>query len=235
MRPSSTTPAALLFDAMGTLVRLDAPVTSLRHELSRCFGIRVSDDDASRALRAEIDYYRAHLQEGGTAAGLAALRARCAEVLRGALPDSAPLRAVGTPELTEVLLSALRFTAFPDALPALRTARARGQRVVVVSNWDCSLPEVFERLGLSAWLDGVLTSAQVGAAKPSPVIFAAALALAEVPAHQALHIGDSLAEDVAGARAAGVPVVLLARDGAPAAVGVPTIRGLDELGAHRGP
>ena len=136
-----------------------------------------------------------------------------------------------TSELTDALLSALRFEAFPDALPALQAARARGQRAVVVSNWDCSLPEVFERLGLAPWLHGVLSSAHVGAAKPSPVIFAAALALAGCRAHEALHVGDSLAEDVAGARAAGVPVLLLARDGTPGPDGVTTIRSLAELGA----
>jgi putative hydrolase of the HAD superfamily len=231
MRPLALPPAALLFDAMGTLLRLAAPVPALRRELAQRFGVHVSDADAQRALEAEIAYYRAHLHEGATAPSLAELRGRCAEVLRGALAPTPALDAVSAADLTDVLLDALSFEAFPDALPALQAARARGQRAVVVSNWDCSLPEVFERLGLAPWLHGVLTSAQVGAAKPSPVIFAAALALAGCRAHEALHVGDSLAEDVAGARAAGVPVLLLARDGAPGPEGVTTIRSLDELRA----
>jgi FMN phosphatase YigB (HAD superfamily) len=45
----------------------------------------------------------------------------------------------------------------------------------------------------------------------------------------ALHVGDSLAEDVAGARAAGIAALLLVRDGTPAPAGVETIRSLREL------
>jgi putative hydrolase of the HAD superfamily len=231
MCPLAPAPAALLFDAMGTLIRLAAPAPALRRALAQRFGVQVTDGQAQRALEAEIAYYRAHLHEGASATSLAELRTRCAEVLRGALPASCALHAVPAPELTDALVGALRFEAFPDALPALQAARARGQRAVVVSNWDCSLPEVLARLGLASWLHGVLSSAQVGAAKPSPVIFEAALALAGCRAHEALHVGDSPAEDVAGARAAGVAVLLLVRDGTPGPDGVATIRSLDELGA----
>jgi putative hydrolase of the HAD superfamily len=112
---------------------------------------------------------------------------------------------------------------------ALDRARARGQRIIVVSNWDCSLGAVMQRVGLEPWLDGVVTSAEVGAEKPSPVIFERALALAGCAAEQALHVGDSLAEDVQGARAAGVAALLLARDGRPAPAGVTAIASLDEL------
>ena len=40
------------------------------------------------------------------------------------------------------MLAAIRFDAFPDAAPALRELREGGLRLVVASNWDCSLPEV---------------------------------------------------------------------------------------------
>ena len=46
------------------------------------------------------------------------------------------------------LLAALRFAAYPDAAAALTAARARGARVIVVSNWDASLPRV---LAPPAW------------------------------------------------------------------------------------
>jgi putative hydrolase of the HAD superfamily len=110
-------------------------------------------------------------------------------------------------------------------------ARRAGAHVVVVSNWDVSLAEVLERVGLAPLIDAVVTSAAVGAAKPSPAIFAHALALAGVTAQAALHVGDSLDEDVRGAAGCGIPVVLLRR-GAPAAAapdGVATIGGLAEL------
>lgn len=234
MRPSACIPALLMLDAMGTLVRLADPAPELRSQLRRRFGWRVSDEEARHALAAEITYYRAHLQDGRTSETLAALHTRCAQVLREALPACAARDIIGEAELTDALLAALRFEAFDDAAPALRRARDRGQRVVVVSNWDCSLGAVMERVGLAPWLDAVLTSAQVGAAKPSPVIFHQALELTGTrPAH-ALHVGDSVAEDVQGACAAGVPVLLLAREGSEGRdvpAGVRVIAGLDEIDA----
>ncbi|HEY2259780.1 MAG TPA: HAD-IA family hydrolase [Solirubrobacteraceae bacterium] len=218
---------ALLLDALGTLVRLTAPAPALRDELARRFGVSISERQAERALAAEIGYYRTHLQDGRDEPSLRDLRRRCAEVLREALPP--PLAGAEIEPLTQVLLSSLRFSAFDDAQPALAAARARGQRVVVTSNWDVSLGEVLGRIGLAPLLDGVVTSAGVGARKPDPAIFEAALAVAGCPAEQAVHVGDSVEEDIAGARAAGVPAVLLRRDGGPGPAGVMTIASLVEL------
>jgi putative hydrolase of the HAD superfamily len=206
-------PRALLIDGLGTLVSLAPPAPALRGELSTRFGIEVSEQAAARALAAEIAFYRAHMGSGRDSESLAELRRRCAEVLRGALPPSERVAAVGIEALTDALLSALHFDPYPDARPALLRARAGGVRIIVVSNWDVSLADVLERIGLAPLVDGVVTSAAVGAAKPAPAIFAHALSLAGVSAEQARHVGDSLEEDVAGAQACGIPAVLLRRDG----------------------
>ena len=57
----------------------------------------------------------------------------------------------------------------------------------------------------------MVTSAAAGAGKPDPAIFEFALEAAGCRAAQALHVGDSLEEDVTGARAAGIEVVWLNR------------------------
>ena len=69
--------------------------------------------------------------------------------------------------------------------------------------------------------------------KPHPSIFRAALELMQVPAVEAVMVGDSLAHDVAGARAAGMRGILLARGRAVPSAGddVPVIRSLAELPA----
>ena len=206
-------PQALRIDGMGTLVALAAPAPALRHELATRFGVDVSLQEAGAALRAEITYYRAHMDLGRDTDGLSGLRRRCAEVLREALPPSRRLAAVDIDALTDALLAALRFEAYPDARPALLGARDAGARVVVVSNWDVSLVEVLERLGLAPLLHGVVTSAAIGARKPAPAIFRHALALAGAEPQDALHIGDSVEEDVRGAAACGIRPLLLRRDG----------------------
>jgi putative hydrolase of the HAD superfamily len=228
--PGTARRSLILLDALGTLVRLRPPGPALQAELLGRFGVDVDQAAAERALAAEIAYYRAHLQDGADRAALERLRARCAEVLRVALPDSERLAAVPGPEMTEALLAALRFEPYPDAAPALAAARARGQRLIVVSNWDVSLPEVLERTGLATWLDDVVTSAGVGARKPDPRIFHRALALAGAEPAEALHVGDSPVEDLEGARAAGIAAVLIRRDGEPAPPGVAAIASLSELG-----
>jgi putative hydrolase of the HAD superfamily len=221
---------AVLLDAMGTLVRFAPPAPLLRAELRERLGADPGPEAAEAAIRAEIGYYRAHLDEGRDAATVAALRRRCAEAMRPALP--APASQAPGELLTAALLGALRFSAFDDAAPALRRLRAAGLRLVVVSNWDASLHERLAETGLAGLVDGAVASAQVGVAKPDPAIFTRGLELAGVAPEDAWHVGDSVEADVRGALAAGVAPVLLARDGAVRApAGVTRIRSLAELPA----
>ena len=222
---------AVLLDAMGTLVRLAPPAGALAAGLLAEHGLVVSEGDAEKAMRAEMTYYRAHHDQGVDEHSLAALRRDCAAVLREALGAAAAQ--IGLDALTATLLGALRFEAYEDANDALRELRRAGRSAIVVSNWDISLPAVLERVGLAAHLDGVVTSASVGAAKPARAIFLRALELAGVPAEQALHVGDSIAHDVLGARAAGIRAVLLERDASrvPADGDVQRIRSLAEVPA----
>jgi putative hydrolase of the HAD superfamily len=217
---------AVLLDAMGTLLTFEPPAPHLRKAL-RALGFEVSERAAAEAIGAEIAYYRAHLHEGRDATSLADLRRRAAEAMRPALGVDAADEA-----LTGALLASLRFRAYPDAAPALRELRARGARLVVVSNWDVSLHERLAQTGLAGLVDGAVASAELGHAKPDRAIFDYALALAGAPPEAALHAGDSVEADVEGALAAGLRAVLVARDGAADAPdGVPVVRSLAELPA----
>jgi putative hydrolase of the HAD superfamily len=210
---------AVLLDALGTLLTFDPPAPHLRAALRE----EISEEVAEAAIKAEIAYYRTHLHEGRDAASLEALRRRCAAAM-------APV--LGFDPGVDILLAALRFRAYPDAAPALRELRALGARLVVVSNWDVSLHERLDETGLAPLVDAVVASAEVGHAKPDGAIFAHALELAGAPAAAALHAGDSLDADVAGALAAGLRAVLVARDGPVVAPpDVPVVRTLAELPA----
>jgi putative hydrolase of the HAD superfamily len=216
---------AIFLDALGTLIRLHDPSPALRELLRERHGFDVTLADARRAMGAEMSYYRRSCLAAADERALRALREDCARILRDEL--GLPLEPT---ELIGTLLAALRFDPYEDVVPALERWRDGGLRLVVVSNWDVSLHDVLERTGLRPLLDGVVVSAQLGVAKPAPAIFAAALELAGVPPEQATHIGDSVEEDVAGARAAGIEPLLLVREGdAPHAPdGVRTIASLRE-------
>jgi putative hydrolase of the HAD superfamily len=219
---------AVLFDALGTLVRLEPPWPLLRANLAARHAIEVSEEQAKEAMRAEISYYIDHHAEGADGPSLGELRSRCAAVLGEHLPASAA--GLTNEQLRELLLDSLRFTPYPDAAPTLGRLRAAGIRAAVVSNWDCSLGAVLGELGLGGMLDAIVTSAQTGARKPEPTIFRAALEHLRCPPESAILVGDSLDTDVAGGRAARIRSVLLDRSGAaPDRSGVETIVTLDNL------
>lgn len=202
---------AVFLDALGTLVELQPPGPRLRALLAE-EGFEVSEERARAGFRAEIAYYLDHHLEGSSRPELDDLRDRCANVLMEALalPDLEHDAARRT------MLGALEFTPFADVRPALEDLRARALGLVIVSNWDCSLGDWLEKAGLVSLVDGVVTSAVAGAAKPDPAVFAPALTIAGVSPGEAVHVGDSLEKDVAGARAAGIRPVLVRREpGAP--------------------
>jgi putative hydrolase of the HAD superfamily len=191
---------AVLLDALGTLVELEPPWVSLRERIPP----QVSDERLVAAVRVEMGYYREHAHEGSDPASLADLRERSAGVLS---------RELGVGVGADELMDAVRLSAYPDAVPALTGLRARGLRLAAVSNWDCSLGAVLERCGLGGLLDGVVSSAEAGAPKPDPAIFALALERLGCEPAEALHVGDTREEDVTGARAAGIRALLLDREG----------------------
>jgi putative hydrolase of the HAD superfamily len=218
---------AVLLDALGTLLELEPPAPRLVAELA-ARGVAVSAAEADAALRAEIAYYRAHHDEAVDAAALGDLRDRCTAVLAAALPE----RARSAPDLRAALLASLRFRAFPEVPAVLASLRAAGLRLVVVSNWDVSLHEALGATGLTPLIEGAISSAEAGSSKPDGAIFARALALAGAAPGDAVHVGDSAEHDVAGALAAGIAPVFVARTGeAPpvAGVAVPTIADLSAL------
>ena len=216
---------AVLLDALGTLVELQPPVPRLRRLLHET-GFDVTEEQAAAGFMAEIAYYLDHHLDGSDRERLERLRDRCAEELRRALD----LPGLDHATARRAMLGALEFTPYPDALPALAELRGRDLTLVVASNWDCSLPDWLRPPGILDLVDGVVTSAEVGAAKPSSRVFERALAVAGVEPGEALHVGDKLDNDVQGAAAAGVRAVLVQRDGRPPP-GVEAIGSLSELAA----
>ena len=100
---------------------------------------------------------------------------------------------------------------YSDTLPSLIRWRSMGIELGVVSNFDSRLHRVLDVLGLAPYLQSVTLSTEVGAAKPAAEIFQAALAKHNCSANQAWHIGDSEAEDYAGAQTVGMRAILVAR------------------------
>jgi len=118
---------------------------------------------------------------------------------------------------------------YPDAMPALQALAARGVRLGIVSNWDSRLVGILAALGVTPLMETVAVSAVEGVRKPGPRIFQQTLERLGVAPEDAIMVGDSLVDDVGGARAAGLTGVLIQRGRAPAPEGVHAIRSLAEL------
>ena len=150
------------------------------------------------AFAAEAAHYRLHAHTARDEATLAAFRDECVGIFLRKL--AAPLE---PQSFVDAFLAALAFRPVEGAVKALGAVRSRGLKLAVVSNWDCSLPERLEELGLLERFETVVTSAEAGAPKPEPRAFVLALERLGVTADRALHVGDE-ETDERGAHAAGM-------------------------------
>jgi putative hydrolase of the HAD superfamily len=100
-------------------------------------------------------------------------------------------------------------TVLDEVRPALAALRARGFCLVVVSNSNGTLHQLFARLDLTRSVDAVFDSCDEGVEKPDPRFFRLALDRVGADAATTVHVGDLFHVDVVGARAAGIEPVLL--------------------------
>jgi putative hydrolase of the HAD superfamily len=96
-----------------------------------------------------------------------------------------------------------------QAEAALALTRRAGLAAAVISNSNGTIAAILDTVGLGRHLDFVIDSSRVGVEKPDPRIFRIALERARLPPEQAAYIGDFYSIDVLGARAAGLPAVLM--------------------------
>jgi putative hydrolase of the HAD superfamily len=184
-------------DANGTLVGLADPLPGLERGLRR-HGVERSLSEIEAAFRTEIAHYRIRALDGRDSESVAQIRRECCGIFLDALAAGLDIGGF-LPDF----LGSFRFEPERRAVEVLSDLRGRGLAIAVVSNWDCSLGETLEQLGLTELVDLVVTSAEVGAAKPDPLIFHYAIERLAVTPGRALHVGDE-ESDRAGALAAGM-------------------------------
>ena len=103
------------------------------------------------------------------------------------------------------------YVLYDDVLPNLKRLKARGFIVGLITSLTKDMNLICSDLGLTSYVDFVVTSKEVGADKPEPPIFLAALERAGVRASEAVYVGDQYETDVVGARGVGISPVLIDR------------------------
>ena len=114
-------------------------------------------------------------------------------------------------EMERAWVHAHHFELYDDARPALTELRSRGLRVGLLSNTARDLDVFVAHHGLE--VDAVLSSRVHGKTKPHETIFRRMLELLASPPGEAVMVGDTLEDDVEGARAVGMHAVLVDREG----------------------
>jgi len=119
------------------------------------------------------------------------------------------------------------------AVEALVALRARGLRTALVSNAGTTtaptLRQMLQHHGLANHLDAMVFSDEHRLAKPERRLFEAALEAIGCPAGEAVFVGDSPHNDIAGARAAGMFTVLIGKKAVDGIKPDATIASLAEL------
>ncbi len=131
-------------------------------------------------------------------------------IVRGMGGDSDAAHAVAV-ELEKAWERSENFDLYEDALPVLEELRGHGLKIGLVSNGARDLGEFIQHHALD--VDAAVGSRAHGKVKPDPTIFRAALAELDVEPADAVMVGDSLQDDVEGARALGMRAFLIDRDG----------------------
>lgn len=105
------------------------------------------------------------------------------------------------------------FIPYDDVIPVISELHEHGYKLGVLSNLRRDMPALCNNLGLAQFLDFYVSSVDVGAEKPDPAVFLAALDKANVEASEAVHVGDQRRSDVVGAQRVGIHPILLDRGG----------------------
>src|SRR2546421_5888290 len=103
------------------------------------------------------------------------------------------------------------FELYDDVPDALAPLRAAGLSIGLVSNSARDVREFARHHALD--VDAGISSFHHGRTKPHASIFRAVLDLLEVDPPEAVMVGDTIADDIEGARALGMRAILLEREG----------------------
>ena len=235
---------AVVFDAGGTLVRIDFEWMS---EMLAELGVQAS---AGELRRAEVHGRQRYDALASRALEEGAFRSSPAHVPHPPLGSIAPtqayfagmLEAAGCrhPVLDEALErvrarqrppSFLWARPMEGARAALDALAALRVRTCCVSNSDGRAALHLEAFDMRRGLEFVVDSQIEGVEKPDPRIFSIALDRLGLPAERTVYVGDIRSVDEAGARAAGMHFVLVDPFGDYAGPETPSVRGMAELPA----
>jgi putative hydrolase of the HAD superfamily len=207
---------AVFFDLYNTLVGFDPPREEIQARVLKEFGIEVGPEALLRPIMTADDfiyqeYARFPLSKRSKEETMALYAQYHGIILREAGLEASQELIAGI--LKKWMHSDWKMVLFDDVIPALTHLGELGLILGLISNVDRDITPLYQELGLSVWLQVVVTSQEVGFNKPRPEIFQEALKQAGVKPSEAIYVGDQYQIDVVGANEAGMRGILLDRGG----------------------
>jgi putative hydrolase of the HAD superfamily len=203
---------AVLFDAGATLVHPDPPVEAVYLREFTADGARFTEEDLTRALTRAWEEVHSNPSSDryGGVRGEPGFWQTFLSRVRSFL-DGGAVSPAAFERLALHFRSPASWAIYDDVVPTLELLSRRGLRMAVVSNWDSHLPKLLAALHLDRFFPVVTVSAIEEVGKPDPEIFHRACRRLGVSPSESLHVGDSVSEDLEGARSAGLDALLLDR------------------------
>lgn len=187
--------SALLFDLDGTLAETDSLHLPTWVDVLEPYGVRV-----------DKEFYKEEISGRSTA-----------EIVRALLPDLSDeeVRAIGEAKEANFRERAAELEPVPGLIDFVEQGRERGMEIALVTNAPKENVEaILLALELRSFFDTVVLADEVGAVKPDPAPYLAALKKTGVPAEEALAFEDSVS-GVSSSVAAGIPTVGITSSRAP--------------------
>ncbi len=208
---------AVFFDWFDTLAHYEPPRQELYSEALREFGVEISPRELTLGIMAADKHFldenmrspveRRTPQEQGEVY----MRYQSMVLTKSGIQTDRDLL-LKLMRKMQSRLQSLSLVLFEDVLPTLKGLKERKLTLGLLTNASRNILALQSKLGLDLYLNFVITSQEVGADKPEPPVFLAALKRASVSPAEAIHVGDHYNVDVVGARGVGIKPILLDRD-----------------------
>lgn len=225
--------SVVMFDFFGTLVDYDARTTGTTRNAPLGFARRAGLTISTAAVDAAWQQAWTELEASASLSGREFTLLEVVGRFREALGISSTAGPADSELATDYLATWTERVVAATGLHECLTELAREHRLAVVSNThDPGLvPSLLERLGISSFFEHVVTSVETGWRKPQAEIFMAALSRMDVPADEAVFVGDNWECDVVGPLAVGMTAVYLDAAGTRTSSRVPVVSTLAEVRA----
>ncbi len=207
-------PEIIFFDVYGTLAGFDPPREKIQQAAAAHFGLQLNREGIDRGYQ-QADHFMARQNSRSPVRLMPPDKrdqffARYEQLILAGAGHEVDLETAAK-VWARVRQQEYGWALFEDVAPGLQQLREAGFRIAALSNMPMTGSEMCDAIGLTDHVEFAVTSGDVGAEKPDPRIFNAALEQAKVDPSWAVMVGDSITSDLRAAEKVGMNAILMDR------------------------